>query len=239
MLLTFILLLLGSYLLGSIPTAYIIARWRRGIDIRQYGSGNVGASNISATVSRWWTVPVTVFDVGKGMLVVYLAKLLGMEMYQQILAGLAVISGHNWPVFLRFNGGRGILTTVGVLFVFAPWLAIAMLVIAFSFAPFHQLAVGTLLALALGPLGTWFLAQPFQIERSLSLTSGFLAIFLLAVFRRLAVPRTELSASVPTAELMLNRLLFDRDIRDRKMWMKRTPAAVISLGKSMDLAQKK
>jgi glycerol-3-phosphate acyltransferase PlsY len=215
---------LGAYLLGSIPTAYIIARWTRGIDIRQYGSGNVGASNVSAVVSRWWTIPVTIFDLGKGMLVVYLAKLAGLEVYPQILVGMAAIAGHNWPIFLRFSGGRGILTTVGVIFVLAPWLTLAMLLIAFSFVPFHQLPVGTLLALALGPLGTWFLAQPFHIDRSISLTMGFLAVFMLAIIRRLAVTRTELSISIPTGELLVNRLLFDRDIKDRNKWTKRSPA---------------
>lgn len=172
------------------------------------------------------------------MLVVYLAKLAGLEVYQQILVGIAAIAGHNWPIFLRFNGGRGILTTVGVIFALAPWLTLGMLVIAFSFAPFHQLPFGALLALALGPLGTWFLAQPFQIDRSVSLSMGFFAVFLLAVVRRLAVPRTELSASVPTGELLLNRLLFDRDIKDRKMWTKRSPIAVKSAEKPIDLCKK-
>ncbi len=231
-------MLLGSYLLGSIPTAYIIARRTRGIDIRRYGSGNVGASNVSAVVSRWWTIPVTIFDIGKGMLVVYLAKLAGLEVYQQALVGIAAISGHNWPVFLGFNGGRGILTTVGVIFVLAPWLSLAMLVFAFSFAPFHQLPIGALLALGLGALGTWFLAQPFHIDRSVSLSMGFLAVFLLAVVRRLAVPRTELSTSVPTGELLLNRLLFDRDIKDRNTWTKRSPIAANPVKKPIDLSKR-
>jgi hypothetical protein len=99
-----------------------------------------------------------------------------------------------------------------------------MLVVAFAFAPFHQLAVGTLLGLALGPVGTWFLAPPFHIDRSVSLTVGFLAVFLLAVIRRLAVPRSDLSTSTPTSKLLLNRLLFDRDIKDRTAWTKRSPA---------------
>ncbi len=231
-------MLLGSYLLGSVPSAYIIARWTKGIDIRRYGSGNVGASNVSAVISRWWTIPVTIFDIGKGMLVVYLAKLAGLDIYQQILVGMAAIAGHNWPIFLRFSGGRGVLTTVGVIFVLAPWLTLAMLVIAFSFAPFHQLPIGALLALALGTLGTWFLAQPFQIERSISLSMGFLAVFLLAVFRRLAVPRSELSTSVPTGELLFNRLIFDRDIKDRNIWTKRSPSAVDSAKNSIDLSKR-
>lgn len=221
--LPFIILIAVSYLLGSIPAAYLIARWTRGIDIRRYGSGNVGASNISATVSKWWTVPVTIFDVGKGMLAVYLARLFGLELSQQIIVGLAAVIGHNWPIFLKFNGGRGILTTVGVILVLAPWLTLGMLVIAFAFAPFHQLPIGAVLALMLGSFGSWFLAGPLHIERSLPLTAGFIAVLLLAVVRRLLVPRSELSASVPLGELLLNRFLYDRDIKDRETWTKRAP----------------
>ena len=71
----FILLVIGAYLLGSVPAAYIIARWRRGIDIREYGSGNVGAANVLAAVSKWWSIPVTIFDIGKGVLTVWIAQL--------------------------------------------------------------------------------------------------------------------------------------------------------------------
>lgn len=216
-------MVLGAYLLGSVPTAYLITRWSRGIDIRQYGSGNVGAANVSAVVSKWWTIPVTIFDLGKGILVVYLAKWLHLEVYQQVLVGIAAIVGHNWPVFLHFSGGRGILTTVGVIFVLAPWLTLAITVIAFLFAPFRQLPLGALLVLAAAPFCSWFLSQPFRIELSLPLTLGFAAVFLLVVIRRLATPRTSLSASMPAKELLVNRLLFDRDIRDRNAWVKRTP----------------
>ncbi len=173
------------------------------------------------------------------MLVVYLARLLGLELYQQILVGIAAIVGHNWPIFLHFSGGRGILTTVGVIFVLAPWLTSAMLIVAFLFAPFHQLPLGALLVLAAAPLCTWFLTQPFHIEQSLSLTLGFAAVFLLAVFRRLAVSRTQLSASLPTKELLANRLLFDRDIKDRKAWTERTPLKTNSMEKPMDLSPRK
>ena len=239
MVIEFILLVLGAYLLGSVPTAYLIAKWTRGIDIRQYGSGNVGATNVSAVVSKRWTVPVTLFDLGKGMLVFYLARLIGLEFYQQLLVGIAAIVGHNWPVFLNFSGGRGILTTVGIIFVLAPWLTLVMVIVAFLFAPFRQLPLGALLVLAAAPLCSWFLTQTFSIEQSLPLTLGFVAIFLLVIIRRLAVSRTQLSTSITTKELVINRLLFDRDIRDRKAWMKRTPPKANSTVQPLDLSAKK
>lgn len=223
MTINFILLLLGSYLLGSVPAAYLVTRWSRGIDIRQYGSGNVGATNVVATASKRWAIPVIVFDLVKGMVVIYIAKLIGLEVYQQVMVGIAVIVGHNWPVFLRFSGGRGVLTTVGVLLFLAPWLTLILLAVAFLFTPFRQLSLGTLVAAAALPLCSWFLSQPFGIKEPLSISLGFLAIFLLVVVRRLTAPKTSVTASVPPHQLLLNRLLFDRDIRDREAWLHRQP----------------
>jgi glycerol-3-phosphate acyltransferase PlsY len=222
MTINFVLLLLGSYLLGSVPAAYLAAKWSRGIDIRQHGSGNVGATNVLATVSKRWAIPVIVFDLVKGMVVVYIAKLIGLEVNQQVMVGIAVIIGHNWPVFLGFNGGRGLLTTLGVAFILAPWLALILAVIAFAWAPFKQLALGTLCAMILLPIFSWFLSEPLGIERA-PLTLGFVAIFLLLVIRRLTAPKTSVSTSVPPRQLLLNRLLFDRDIRDREAWLHRQP----------------
>ena len=219
----FVLLLLGSYLLGSVPAAYLAAKWSRRIDIRQYGSGNVGAANVLAIVSKRWTIPVIVFDLVKGMVVVYIAKLIGLEVYQQVMIGIAVIVGHNWPDFLGFNGGRGLLTTLGVVFILAPWLALILLAVAFLFTPFRQLSLGTLVAMAALPLCSWFLSQPFGIKEPLSTSLGFLAIFLLLVIRRLTAPKTSVTASVPPHQLLPNRLLFDRDIRDREAWVRRQP----------------
>ena len=214
-------LLVAAYLLGSVPAAYLVAKWSRGIDIRKYGSGNVGASNVVRIVSKRWAIPVIIFDLGKGALMVWAAQLLGLGIAEQVTVGLAAVVGHCWPVFLRFNGGRGALTAIGVVFILAPWLALILLAVAFLFFPFRQLALGTTVAMAALPLCTWLLSQPFRIKEPLPLALGFLAIFLVALLRRLTAPRTSLSASVPLGQLIINRLLFDRDIRDREAWIKR------------------
>ncbi len=216
-------LLIGAYLLGSVPAAYLVAKWTRGIDIRKYGSGNVGASNIVRIVSKRWAIPVIIFDVGKGAVMVWAAQLLGLGIVEQVTVGLVAIIGHNWPVFLHFNGGRGALTTLGVVFALTPWLALILVTVAFLFYPLRQLALGTTVAMAALPLCSWFFSQPFAIEERLPVTLGFLAIFLIVIFRRLTTPRTSLSASVPTGQLIINRLLFDRDIRDREAWVKWQP----------------
>ena len=221
----FILLLVGAYLVGSIPTAYIVARWRRGIDIRQYGSGNVGASNIVRLSARWLALVVIVVDLGKGMLMVWAAQAAGLALAQQVAVGLAAIIGHNWPVFLRFSGGRGILTTLGVAFSLplvngplVPWAFIIALALAAALIfGLRNLPLGTVISVAALPLVSWLVNEP------LMLNLAYLAVFLLVVIRRLTAPKTPLAASVSTGELIVNRLLLDRDIRDKKAWIYRRP----------------
>jgi len=216
------LLITTAYLLGSVPSAYLVAKWRRGIDIRQYGSGNVGASNVLAVVSKRWSIAVTVFDIGKGALMVWAAQLLGLGVSQQVTVGIVAVIGHNWPVFLRFRGGRGIFTSLGVITMLSPKLGLIALVFTYLFAPFRQVSLGVTLALTTIPILSWVLSQPLGIEEPLPITLGLLAILLIVIFRRLSVPRSPISASVSTGELIINRLLFDRDIRDRKTWISQT-----------------
>jgi len=221
----FALLLVGGYLLGSVPTAYLAARWTRGIDIRQYGSGNVGATNIRKLTSRWIFLAVIIFDLVKGMPLVVVAWAIGLDIYQQVAIGILGIIGHNWPLFLRFSGGRGMLTTLGVAFIFpvvngyVPWEAtIAMTIITIGAFIVHNVPMGMVIGIAPAALISWLDGKPPEM------TWGFLAIFLIMVIRRLTAPKTSLAASVSTGELIINRLLFDRDIRDKEAWLNRKPA---------------
>ncbi len=215
---------IGAYLLGAVPAAYLIAKWARGIDLRQHGSGNVGASNVITVVSKRWGIAVIAFDLLKGMVAVYMARWIGLDIGQQAAVGLATIVGHNWSVFLRFSGGRGGLSIAGVVIALAPLLGLALLVFTLIFGLFRQMALGMILAVAALPVSSWFLSQPLGItEEPLSLSLGFVAIFLVTIVRRLTVPRAAIAASVSTRELLFNRLLFDRDIRDRETWIHRTP----------------
>ena len=226
MAISFILLLVGAYLLGSLPTAYLVGRWRRGIDIRQYGSGNVGASNLLRSSSKRLGILVTIVDLAKGIPLIWVAQLAGLGIVQQVAIGLAAIIGHNWPVFLRFSGGRGVLTSIGVAFFLplangpmVPWALIISLALAAIFIfVLHNLPLGTVAAIAVLPLGSWLTNDP------LAFILGFLAIFLLTVIRRLTAPKSSLTASVSTGELIVNRLLLDRDIREKEAWIYRKPA---------------
>ena len=220
----FILLILGAYLLGSVPAAYLVARWSHGIDLRQYGSGSIGVSNLWQSTSRWIALPIIPYDLGKGMLAVWIAQLVGLDVTQQVIMGLATIVGHNWSVFLRFGGGRGMLTAGGVALILplinglVPWgIIISLIIAAIGTFAIHSVPLGIGVGIAALPLVSWAAGEPLPI------TLGFLVMFLIMVIKRLAMPRTAISASLGNRQLIINRLLFDRDIRDRKAWIHRTP----------------
>jgi len=217
----FVLLGLFAYLLGSVPAAYIAAHLSHGIDLRKAGSGNVGASNVAAMTSKMLAIPVFIFDIGKGYLAVWLAGVIGMDQFYQIIIGLLAVAGHNWPIFLGFRGGRGIATSLGVVLAVSPWLALIMLVTAFSLFPLKHLALGVLIAVSALPFLALFAASPLGIEDGAGACGGFVLLFLIVIFRRLTPARSAISRDTPAGKLLLNRLLFDRDIRDRDAWVKR------------------
>ncbi|MCJ7604608.1 MAG: glycerol-3-phosphate acyltransferase, partial [Dehalococcoidales bacterium] len=113
---TWIILLVCAYILGSVPASLLVAR-ARGIDLRKHGTYQVGAGNVWRTTSRRLGLTVGIFDFCKGAVMVLLAFRLGLDPTQQLLVGMATVVGHNWPVFLRFHGGRGIATSGGVILI--------------------------------------------------------------------------------------------------------------------------
>ena len=120
MALSWALLLLFSYLLGSVPFAYIAARRLRGADIRTLGDRNAGAANAWRLLGPRAGIAVFVADMGKGAAAVLAAQALVDGQAAPLAAGLAVIAGHNWPVYLGFRGGRGAAPLVGVLMALWP-----------------------------------------------------------------------------------------------------------------------
>jgi len=230
----FILLIIGSYFLGSVPAAYLAVKWTRGTDIRKQGTGNVGASNVLSTGPKWLVVPVALFDIGKGAFCVWAAQLLDLGGAQQVTAGIFVVIGHNWPVFLRFRGGRGVLTSLGIITMLSPLLGLYTLVMPYLFAPFRYVALGVFFAYISVPTLAWFLREPLGIEDALPITLGLVVIIAIGFSKRLLVRRTALSKSIPLARLVINRLLFDRDIFDRKAWIYRSPTSTDTVESSTD-----
>jgi glycerol-3-phosphate acyltransferase PlsY len=125
------LLCAGAYLLGGVPFGLLLG-FLRGVDIRTVGSGNIGATNLSRALGRPWGVAAFLLDFAKGLLPVLAARLapperlaLAAEGWLPILAGLAAVLGHVFPIYLRFRGGKGVATTFGVMAGLA-WLPTAV-----------------------------------------------------------------------------------------------------------------
>jgi len=216
-------LISGAYFLGSVPASYLVARLSRGIDLRKYGTGQVGGGNLWRMTSWRFGLPVGAFDFSKGMLMVWAAQAAGLDIAQQIAVGTAAVIGHNWSVFLSFSGGRGIGTMIGIILILplindmTPWVAVAFFtILVIGAVILRSSPLPILLGMAAMPLVSLF-------YEPLSVTLGFLAIFLIIVTKRLTAPRPEGTVSTSKGRLLLYRLLFDRDIGDRKVWMYRTP----------------
>ncbi|MFH0942187.1 MAG: glycerol-3-phosphate acyltransferase [Chloroflexota bacterium] len=219
-----------AYLVGSITPAYIAARLARGVDLRKFGTQNTGISNLwHATGKRLAIlVPVILFDLAKSWPLLWAAKVLGLGFSGQAAVAVAVVVGHNWPVYLRFHGGRGMLSTLGIALIIPvinhlpPWpLAVALFLTVLGTFAVRNAPLGVGLAVASLPLMSRAVGEPS------ALTLGYLGMTLAMVIRRLALPRRDISASLSLPSLLLNRLLFDRDIRDRQAWLNQTssPAA--------------
>ena len=126
-----------AYLLGSIPSAYLIGRWLKCIDLRKAGDGRLGAALTRRRVGLGASIIVSCMDVGKGVVAVLLAKALGLPLPVIVVAALAVVVGHNWSLFLQFKGGKGALATYGTLLVLMLWpfltaMAVAGLALIFT-----------------------------------------------------------------------------------------------------------
>lgn len=222
MTLQFWLLLLAAYLVGAFPMAYLAAKWARGIDLRRYGTRQVGAGNLWRSTSRRTGVPIVVFDIGKGVLMVWVGRKLGLGLSQGVALGLACMVGHNWSVFLRFSGGRGLATAAGLIglvpliYGLPPWPIAAFLGVGLTLWALER--NGTSLPALAG-----FVAAPgFSLltGQPMALSQGLVGILVMTIVKRLSLGQPGVGG-VGKGELLVNRVLFDRDIRDRQAWMAR------------------
>lgn len=116
-----------GYLTGSCPTGYLVTRYLKGIDIRAFGSGNIGATNTGRLLGKKWAYFVAVVDMFKGGLVVLIASFFTDNSFLLAAVGVSAVIGHNYPLWLKFRGGKGVATTFGVIGFFNffnPWPAI-------------------------------------------------------------------------------------------------------------------
>jgi acyl phosphate:glycerol-3-phosphate acyltransferase len=216
-----IALVVGAYLVGSIPTSYLVGRLASGVDIRERGSGNIGASNLTSQVGAKWAAPVVIFDVGvKGLLPVLIAsgKILDLGIGVEAAAGLAGIIGHNWSVFSGFHGGRGMATMLGVtLALNLPLLIIYGSVPALGvlFTPWKDSAVWFLIAVILLPVWAALLNLPVE------LVWFSVAFAFVTAGKRMTSNSLRDRNGAFSLRLLWIRLVFDRDIASREIWIDR------------------
>ena len=140
-----------AYLMGAIPTGLLVARLR-GIDIQRTGSGNIGATNVLRAVGPWAALVVVLVDPLKGVLAVLIPSLLGLGSWWVAAAALAAVVGNGFNVFLRFRGGKGVATSLGVFLVIDPWVTLtAAVIFAFALAYGRMVSLASLVAVSSAP----------------------------------------------------------------------------------------
>ena len=213
----FVLLLLFGYLLGSIPSGYLAGKSIKGIDLRDYGSGTVSGSMVWEHVAKWAVFPVGLFDIFKGALPTWLGLRLGLGEVAAMLIGFAAIIGHNWPVYLNFQGGRGFSPFLGVLLALFPW-GIPIILAGLGIGNVFGSPAIPLLVLISLPIFAALLNGPSIV---LWLSVGMTVI---TIVKRLEANRRPLPDDpFERRNVILRRIFLDRDIQDHESWIQREP----------------
>lgn len=155
-----ILLIVFGYLMGSVPVGFILGS-RSGIDVRAVGSGNVGATNVARVVGKRQGILTLIADTAKGFLPVILAMQFGASLAATVLVGAAAFLGHLYPIFLKFKGGKGVATALGVLLAVAP-MATLMLVALFAVTVLASriVSLSSILTAVAAPIIFWLFSYP-------------------------------------------------------------------------------
>lgn len=161
----FVIPVVIGYLLGSISFSFLAGKLLKGIDIRNHGSGNAGATNTLRVLGKGPAITVLLLDAVKGLAAVWIGRWLsGGDALIETLCGLAAISGHNWPLYFGFRGGKGIATTIGVMLFLAPMPVVYSGIIAIvTIALTRYVSLGSLLLTAILPILIWFMGYPVEV----------------------------------------------------------------------------
>lgn len=150
-------LIIVSFLIGSIPTGLLIAR-SKGIDLRKVGSGNIGATNVLRAVGKEAALLTLLGDIAKGAVPVAIGKFLELGIFDIGILGLSAILGHNFSLFLKFKGGKGVATSIGVLLAFSPYAALLTITLWLLTARWTRYSsLSALVAFGLLPLSIYML----------------------------------------------------------------------------------
>jgi acyl phosphate:glycerol-3-phosphate acyltransferase len=161
-----VLALLASYLVGAIPTSHVVSRLFAKIDLRQHGSGNLGATNLYRVLGWKYAVPVALFDIAKGVVPVLLfaPRVTNSQLFA-LACGVAAIVGHVFSVFVGFKGGKGVATAAGVMLALTPLaLGVAAAVWAALVFLTGYVSVGSIAAAAVLPIAVYLLERPITGE---------------------------------------------------------------------------
>jgi glycerol-3-phosphate acyltransferase PlsY len=155
------LLTLTAYLLGSIPFGYLIVRWQKGVDVRATGSGSTGATNVMRNLGVIGFIATFVLDVGKGIAAVVLVSRLSGDPVWIAAAAVAAVLGHCFPIWLKFRGGKGVATGVGVFIALAP-LQVVLVLLGFAIVVTisRYISLGSILASAAFPVLVYYMKHP-------------------------------------------------------------------------------
>lgn len=146
------MLIIFAFILGSIPFGIIIAK-AKGVDLKKVGSGNIGATNVLRSLGKWPALLTVLGDILKGTAAVAIGRYFGLVPFYEGLVGLTAIIGHNFSLFLKFSGGKGVATSLGVLVIYAPRIALFTLVIWFVVVIFTRYSsLAALVSLGLLPI---------------------------------------------------------------------------------------
>jgi glycerol-3-phosphate acyltransferase PlsY len=175
-----------GYLLGSIPSAYIAGRLKKGIDIREVGGGNMGALNVIHQVGTVVGYTVWLADMAKGSLAILIAQWFNLPLPWVFATGFAAVVGHNWPVFLRFRGGKGAATIMGIFLILIPAeFGISFAIIAIIVFLTSNPALGLGIGLACLPLIIKIFNNPdILLVYSITLMAFLFTRYLLAGLKR-------------------------------------------------------
>lgn len=206
-------LVLG-YLCGSIPFSWIVVRLAKGIDIRNYGSRTVSATMVGILVSKPTAVLVGCLDILKTLVPVFLGQWLISRINFVYALGIGALLGHNWSVWLNFQGGRGISVILGSLTVLFPWGAIYLLLALLLGKVFRAGAISVLFALATMPLLILIFNRPYPLLLLVVL------YFLISLVKRVEANREPLP-KINRRAVILRRIFLDRDIPDHHLWLHR------------------
>jgi acyl phosphate:glycerol-3-phosphate acyltransferase len=174
-----IVALVIAYVVGGIPFGYLLVRWKTGEDVREKGSGNIGATNVLRTTGRAIAVATLLLDIGKGVLAVWIAdKLSDGSAVWMSLAALAVMAGHAYPVFLKFQGGKAVASFIGAFLYLTPVPMIcALAVFVIVVAATRQISMGSIVAAGSLPLAAWLIEHPPLIVILAALAAAVFLIY--------------------------------------------------------------